>query len=208
MINWWQKNVFHIKSTQYLVWSRRNCFENPTESLLHIAQKRWKNFFGKKFIPRKILLDIQKLVLTTLPKRFTSGSKQFCWKSEKDKVNCVFGKKVCFSPNRLFGKLGCSFGNAARRPSLKIRIFCGKIRNDRKLVLFHLTFLFDTFLWGRKIQLWKPCWNLSAKTHEYFVESPNLIEKNSFFQRKFFFFEKFHWANRNAVLAARPWFFN
>ena len=97
-----KKNLFHSKSTQSFVWTHRNGFENPTKSILHIAQKLWITFFGKKFFPRKILLDIQNLVLRTLRRRFASGPEKFCWKSEKDEVNCVFEK--CFT----FPQIGTS----------------------------------------------------------------------------------------------------
>ena len=89
---WWidEKKVIHSKSTHYFVWTGRNNFENPTEGILLVLHKRWKNLFGKKFVPKQIHLDTHNFVLTTFRERFNSGRKHFCWKVEK-------GRKIVFS---------------------------------------------------------------------------------------------------------------
>ena len=51
--------------------------KTPTEGILHVTQKRWRNFFGETFFRRKIVLDIQNLALTTLPRKFCQWSEIF-----------------------------------------------------------------------------------------------------------------------------------
>ena len=98
---WWidKKKLNHSKSNQYVVWTDRNNFENPTEGILHVTQKRWRNFFGETFFRRKIVLDIQNLSLTTLPRKVCQWGEIFLLKVLEGQSELSFWNYFTFPQN-------------------------------------------------------------------------------------------------------------
>ena len=162
----------------------------PTQKLLE--KLFWEDCFSKKHSPGRSNFSFDTATEKTSP----VGRNIFTERPKKIKQT-VFLKKLLRYHKRVFRKVRLKFWQSRQKYlAWSPNLFCWRIGNDRKLVSYQWNCFFDTFLRGRRNEFLKRCRNFSAKISKPFAESPSLIEKNGFFRRKSFFFEKFHWASR------------
>ena len=162
----------------------------PTQKLLE--KLFWEDCFSKKHSPGRSNFSFDTATEKTSP----VGRNIFTERPKKIKQT-VFLKKLLRYHKRVFRKVRLKFWQSRQKYlAWSPNLFCWRIGNDRKLVSYQWNCFFDTFLRGRRNEFLKRCRNFSAKISKPFAESPSLIEKNGFFRRKSFFFEKFHRADR------------
>ena len=135
-----------------------------------------KIFFRANLL--SISCDHVETVLKILRKKNANGPKTFCWKSETDKVNCVFEKTFTL-PQESFGKVGCSPDSPARIASLKVRFFFLEVRKLLKIGFFWNLFILQNVPLLPRNQFWQPCWYFATKTPNCFAESPKLTKSVS-----------------------------
>ena len=164
---------------------------------MHVTQKRWRNFFGEKFFPRKIALYIQNLALTTLPTKICQWSETFLLKVREGQSELSVWNYFYISPKWSFSKVGCSFGNPASSASLKVRHFLMENQKREKSSFISINFFSRYVLRGRRNQFSKRCRNFSAKTPKLFAQSPQSKKIVSF--QGSFLCKKFYWASRKLL---------